>query len=165
MALTFQAKALISGTHTKTFEGQSPSNTLTFTYTKNWVDGTAVDQSDLIWIDKDRNLNATTEEIDLSGSLTDAFGDTVAFNFVTGMYIWNKNTTATETLKVGGSATNAFPLFDNSTDIYEIGPDGVFFVNEPSLAAKNVTAGTGDLLKLDAGAANITFDIAIWGRT
>lgn len=166
MTLTLTALASLTGTHTKAFEGQTPSLPVNFSDTQQYADGTALDQADIIWIDKDRILNATTEEIDLSGSLSDVWGDGVVFAKVNGLYIHNKQTTAGETLKVGGAAANAFLLFDDATDIYTIGPDGTLFISEPSLAGKAVTAGTGDLLKLDAGAtANLTFDIVIWGRS
>ena len=163
MALTFSAKALIDGTHTKVFEGQTVSNKLTFTYSKPYTDGSAIDQCSQVWIDKARNLNATTEEIDVAAALTDAYGSVVSFAKIKVIYIKNLNTVAGETLKVGGAAANAFLLFDDATDIYTIGPDGVFFISEPSVAAKTVTAATGDLLKLDAGAANINYDILIAG--
>ena len=166
MTITLTALASITGTQTKTFEGQSPSMSIDFSESHALTDGVTTSKADLIWVDKDRVLNATTEEIDLSGTLTDAFGDAVVFAKVNGIYIHNKQVTAGETLKVGGAAANAFLLFDNATDIYTIGPDGVFFLSEPSLAGKAVSAATGDLLKLDAGAtANLTFDIVIWGRS
>lgn len=165
MALTYSAKSLIDGTHTKSFEGQTVTNQLTFTYSQSYTDGTAINQANLVWIDKARNLNATTEEIDLSGALTDAFGAAVVFSKITTVKIKNLSTTAGETLKIGGAAANAFLLFDNATDIYELGPGGSFHVDEPSDAALPVAAATGDLLKLDSGAANLNFDIYIAGRS
>ena len=166
MALTITALASVAGTHTKSFEGETPSLRVAFDKSLAFTDGTVQDKADRIWIDEARVLNATTENIDLAGVLTDVFGDAVVFVKVNGIYIHNKQTAAGETLKVGGAADNAFMLFDNQTDIYTIGPDGVLFISEPSLAGKAVTAGTGDLIKLDSGAtANLTFDIVIWGRS
>ena len=165
MALTYTAKALISGTHTKVFEGQTVSNQLTFTYSQAATDGTAINQSNLVWIDKSRSLAATSEDLDISGVLADAYGAAVVFSKITTIYIKNLSIVAGETLKIGGASSNAFLLFENSSDIYELGPNGVFFINEPADAGLPVTASTGDLLKLDSGAATLTFDIFIAGRS
>ena len=166
MALTFTALCSVIGTHTKVFEGQTASLPIAFADSEEITDGITIDKSDLIWIDQDRILNATTENIDLSGALTDVFGDTVAFAKVNGIYIHNKMTTAAQDLKVGGAAVNAFLLFDNATDIRSVGPDGKLVIVEPSLAGITVTPGTGDILKLNAGAVvNLKFDIIIWGRS
>jgi hypothetical protein len=166
MALNLTVAASVIGTHTKSFEGQSPALTVEFVYSQVMSDGVVKDAADIIWMDKDRILNATTEEIDLAGTLTDVFGDAVVFVIVNGIYIFNQQTAAGEDLIVGGAAANAFLLFDDATDQRSIGPGGALFISEPSLAGIPVTAGTGDLLKLDAGAtANLKFDILIWGRS
>lgn len=149
----------------KTFDSATINAPFSFSVSDDLADGTAIDQADMAWWDTDRNLNATTENIDLAGSLTDAFGATATFVKVKGILVHNKNTTAGETLKIGGAASNAFLLFDNATDIYELGPDGVFVVWEPSAAALPVTASTGDILKMDAGSANITYDIVVVGTS
>lgn len=166
MPLTFTALCSLVGTFTKLTEGQTASFPIEFQDDENITDGTTIDKADIIWIDQNRVLNATAENIDLAGSLTDVYGDAAAFVKVNGIYIHNKQTAVGETLKVGGASSNAFLLFDNSSDIRSVGPDGKFCIIEPSLAGIAVTAGTGDILKLDAGAtANLTFDIVIWGRS
>jgi len=165
MSLTFTALVSLLGSHTKLFEGQTATMPISFTDEQNVEDGVTINKSDIIWIDQNRVLNATTENIDLSGSLTDAYGDAAVFVKVNGIYIHNKQTTAGEELIIGGAAANAFLLFEDATDKKAIGPDGTFYVREPSLAGIAVTAGTGDIFKLDAGAvSNLTFDIVIWGR-
>jgi len=136
-----------------------------FNVTDQLTSGTGLDEADVLWFAKARSLAATTEELDLAGSLSDAYGSTVTAAKVKGLFIKNNSTTAGETLKIGGAAANAFLLFDNATDIYELGPNGIFFVWEPSLAGLPVTASTGDLLKMDSGASTLTYDIAVWGTS
>lgn len=128
-------------------------------------DGTgAIDTADLVWSDR-RSLASTTENLDLAGSLTDSFGATITFARIKMIAIHNRNTSVGHTLTVGGAASNAFPLFADTTDKYAIGPDGVFLIWEPSAAAKAVTASTGDILKIDAGSNTISYDIIIIGSS
>lgn len=124
----------------------------------------AVDTADYIWSDT-RSLAATTENLDLAGGLTNAFGVALTFARIKAILIHNKNTTAGNNLTVGGAASNAFPLFADDTDKYTIGPNGIFLIWEPSAAAKAVTASTGDILKMDSGASTITYDIIIVGSS
>ena len=126
--------------------------------------GTGLDQADRIFHDR-RSLAATTEELDLAGSLTDVFGAALTFVKVKGIWIKNNNTTAAQTLTVGGAASNAFLLFADATDKMAIGPNSQLFRWEPSLAGIPVTAGTGDKLKFDAGAVTISYDIVIIGTS
>lgn len=135
------------------------------TYDTALTNGTgAVDTADLIFTDT-RTLAATTENLDLAGGLTDAFGNTLTFARIKGLFIHNTNTTAGNNLTIGGAASNAFPLFADTTDKYTIGPDGNLLILEPSAAAKAVTAGTGDILKMDAGSSTIVYKIIIVGSS
>lgn len=128
------------------------------------ANGTGLDQADQLWHDT-RSLAATTENLDLAGGITNAFGTTVTFARVKGILIHNKNTTAGHTLTIGGASSAAFVLFVDTSDKYAIGPNGVFFAWEPSAAGKVVTATTADILKMDAGANTIAYDIWIIGAT
>lgn len=123
----------------------------------------AVDTGDLFWTDT-RTLAATTENLDLAGGLTNAFGATLTFARIKGLLIHNKSTTAGHTLTVGGAASNAFVLFSDTTDKYPIGPNGLFFIWEPSAAAKAVTASTGDILKIESS-HSFDYDIVILGAS
>lgn len=127
-----------------------------------FANGTGVDQIDSFWYDR-RSLAATTETLDLSGGLTDAFGTAFSFAKVKLLIVKNNNTTAGHTLKIGGNASNQFLLFTDGSDKYTLGPGGIFMVAEPCAAGLAVTAATGDILKMDAGAQTISYDILIAG--
>lgn len=130
------------------------------------VSGTSDSQSDTVWSDT-RTLTATSEELDLAGSLPaplDPSG-TVTFAEVTILAIRNKSTTSTEILAIGGAAANHFVNWvANSSDIVNIGPNGVMLLTSP-IDGYAVTAGSADKLKIDAGADTITYDILIVGRS
>ncbi len=129
--------------------------------------GTVVNEQDLLWYDIGRTLAASaSENLDLAGSLSDPFGDTITMAKLKGIYIHNKNTTAGDVLQFGNNAAHV-PLFSAVTTSFDIGPGATFFWLDPSLAGVTVTAGTGDIISLaETGAANtLTFDIAIWGTS
>ncbi|MCI0351567.1 MAG: hypothetical protein L0Z53_19260 [Acidobacteriales bacterium] len=164
MPLSSNLSLAINWNHTSALDLSTVTDNATVDYGDSLASGTGLDQCDLKFHDR-RTLSATTEELDLAGSLTDAFGQTITFAKVKGILIHNRNTTAGQTLIIGGAAANAFPLFTDVTDKYTLGPDGKFLAWEPSLAGKAVTAGTGDKLKLDAGANTVTYDIVIFGTS
>lgn len=125
--------------------------------------GTTANKADMLWYDV-RLVDAAAEDLNIDAQ-TDAFGNTVAFVEIVGLFIHNTSTTSTEILKVGGAAGNQLINWvANSSDIVQIGPDGVLFIWNP-IDAYAVTAGTGDLLKIDPGAATITYEIIVIGRS
>jgi hypothetical protein len=131
------------------------------------TDGTDADEANKVYGPVRRTLaGGANEELDLSGSLTDIFGDTVVLTKVKGLLIHNTKTDVGAKLEIGGSAANAFLLFKAANDIYTLGPNGIFFVWEPSLAGLTVTAGTGDLLKINnvsSPSVSIDYDIVVVG--
>lgn len=166
MTVTINAGASVTGNQSSTAaDGGTIKHSISHSDTTEYTDGTTANKADLVWSAKGRSLAATTENIDLAGGLTDEFGNTITFAEITAIYIHNKNTTAGETLTIGGAGANTFLLFADATDKFVIDPDGKFFFDSPSAAAKAVTAGTGDILLIDAGAATITYDIVIVGRS
>jgi len=168
MPVELTMNLLLLFNQTKTVDGflvQTEPNANTSIAQSN---GTAINEQDLLWFDKGRVLSAgASEEIDLAGSLSDAFGDTITFARVKGISIQNTNITAGDVLRVGGAASNAFPLFVDTSDKFDIGPGAYFLYQDPSEAGKPVTGGTGDLLKFEeiGGANDLTFDILIWGAS
>jgi len=130
--------------------------------------GTGDNQFDRIWTDE-RTLSATSESLDLAGSLTSQLdGTTVTFVEVGGIWLYNTATSAASVLIAGGAASNQayVGLFGAAADKIKIGALGQLFWFAPlDGGGLTVTAGTGDLLKIDAGAATITYRIALLGRS
>ena len=127
---------------------------------KGLAAGTGDNQVNLAWSDR-RSLAATSEDLDLSGGLTGAFGDTLTFSKVKVIVI--RNNDDTDNLTVGGAAANQFASWvADASDKVVIAPEGYLVLVAP-LDGYAVTAGTADLLKVDAGAATISYDIAVIG--
>ena len=128
--------------------------------------GTTADKADLLYVSKDVALSGSaTTNVDVAGSLTDAFGSTLTFVKIKMLYIHNKSTTAGNTITIG-NGTNPLLIFGTGSHTHTIGPDGRLLIWEPSLAGKAVTASTGDILKILNDTANaVTYDIAIAGTS
>ncbi len=143
----------------------TPNDTLILNLADALASGTAIDQADLLFHDE-RTLAATSEELDLAGGLTSSFGATLTFVKIKGILIRNTSETAGDILAVGGAAANAFANWvGNTSDIVNVGPNGFLLLWNPSLAGYGVTAGTADLLKIDAGANTITYEIMLIGTS
>lgn len=134
-----------------------------FTETLSLTSGIGANQVNEMF-DDDRTLaGGANEELDLSGTLLNAFGDTIAFVGVKLLYI--KNNSATETLTVGGAAATAWePWAGAAGDAVKIPPGGFILWTNPSAAGWAVAAGVTDKLKiLNSGGASTTYRIVILG--
>lgn len=100
-----------------------------------FTDGLIIDRADKKFADR-RTVTAAAENLDLAGGLTDAFGIALTFAKIKCIAIHNLSVVVGETLTIGGHASAAFPLFSDPTDKYVLGPNGIFFLWEPSLAGK-----------------------------
>lgn len=133
-----------------------------------FASGTGDYQFDRVWSDE-RTLTATSEDLDLAGVLTSQLdGSTVTFVEIGGIFIYNKATAAASRLSVGGASANQayVGLFAANNDIVKVGALGSFqWVAPLDGGGLTVTAGTGDTLKIDAGAATITYQIILLGRS
>lgn len=137
------------------------------TVTDSLANGTGVDSADLIWHDVRSLAASTSEDLDLAGGVSDQFGATVTFARVRGLVIRNQTTTAGHILEVGGASSNDWAgWLGASGDVVKVGPDGCLFIWNPAAAAFAVTAGTGDILKINnTGSASTTYQIAVIGAS
>jgi hypothetical protein len=130
--------------------------------------GTTANNADIVFFDVRTVASATNDDIDLAGSLSDAFGATitaaelVALMIINGPRTGAANTTA---LTVGGGS-NPVVGFTSGT-IGPILPGGIMLLaagHGSGLGA--VTAGTGDILRIaNASGAAATYQIAVIART
>jgi hypothetical protein len=128
--------------------------------------GTGSGQSDLMFSDTRTLAASGTENIDLAGSLTDAFGTTLTFVTIKVIKICAA-TANTNNVVVGGAATNTLlGVFSDATDKIAVKPQGCFIWVAPKVGA-TVTASTGDILLIanSAGSTGVTYDIIIIGTS
>src|SRR3990172_6448394 len=94
----------------------------------SFTDGAGADQADVVWSDERTLAASATEDLDLAGGLTDAFGTAITFARVKGIYI-EADSTNTNNVFVGGAALNAFAtLFGDATDKIVLRPGGALLL-------------------------------------
>lgn len=127
-----------------------------------FTSGTGSGQASKLFSDQRSLSSGGTENLDLAGSLADAFGTTITFATVKGIII-EAATTNTVDVTFGGAASAQFvgPL-GSVTDTIAVRPGGVILLVAPQ-TGWTVTATTADLLKVLAGAAASTYNITIIG--
>lgn len=107
---------------------------------------------------------AATTTLDLAGGLTDAFGNTLTFAKVKGLFVQCPKANV-GAVQIGGNATSAFngPLGGTTPKLATMA-GGVTSLVHPG-AGWTVTASTGDILKLTNADANnaATANVVIWG--
>lgn len=129
----------------------------------SWSDGLVIDTADKVYAAR-LALSTTPTDLDLAGSLTDPLGAAVTFAKVNGIYLKNRSTTAAEIVTLGGDAA-AILLGGAATHTLKVGPNGMLWIANPSLAGYAVTGTTGDILQLVADAGTPSVDIVIIGRS
>ena len=154
------------------YVGASVSSTLTDKIAgviESWTiaNGTGANQADIMWHDQRTLAASTSEDLDLSGVLTDSFGVSVALARVKAIIVSAASANG-GLIQVGGASSNQFINWvANASDIIQIRAGGFMLLVAPDATAYAVTATTGDLLKIanTDGAAAGTYDIYIIGAS
>lgn len=129
--------------------------------------GTAAGQADLLFADTRTLTDGTTEDIDLAGSLTDAFGNTIGNARVKALYVKAANGNTTD-LTLGADVGAPWATFLNSTGTITLRPGASIqlIAGEGDATAYEVTATTADILQVANGAgADADYDIVVIGAS
>ncbi|MET8765473.1 hypothetical protein [Streptomyces sp. NPDC004658] len=109
-----------------------------------------------------------TDDLDLAGVLTDAFGNTITYAKVKGLVI-AAAAANTNNVVIGNAASSAWATLLNATGTLTLRPGAVFAAIAGSVdaTAYSVTASTGDVLRLanSGGGSTVTYDICIVGTS
>lgn len=147
----------------KALDLDTATDPLLYTLTNNLSNGTATGNASQLWHDQ-RSLNASaTEDLDLAGGVTNAFGVTVTFVKVK-IVIVKASSGNTNDVQVTRKATTGIPLFMADGDGIALGP-GEFFVYGSPTTGKTITDTTDDTLTFtnSAGGTSVTYDIILVG--
>jgi hypothetical protein len=128
--------------------------------------GTGANQADLIFTDTRTLAASATEDLDLAGVLVGAFGATLTFARVKGLFIVAAAAN-TNNVNITRPAANGVPLFLAASDGVAVRPGGWFAMSAPDATGYPVTAATGDLVTLTNSAAStsVTYDVIIIGSS
>lgn len=138
------------------------------TWTQSFASGTGADQAQIHWHDQITLNSGASLTLDLDTTAqggdqycNNGFGD-CKFTKVKAVLVKLSTATAGYKLEVGG-ALNPVPLFKDTSDIAIVQAEGFLLLTAP-VDGVAVTAGTGDLLKLNNPSAGaVTFDIVLIG--
>lgn len=157
----------ISGKYQKEWDiGGNIVDTLSISLSNALTNGTGSNNANLFFRDRRSVTAGAPDDIDLAGSLTDIFGQSLTFVEIAGMAIYNRSTTAAEKLEVGGDAGAAFETWVKTAgDVIIVPAGGLFLLTAPIDGDFTVTAGTDDILQIVSASGTISYDILIWGRS
>jgi len=143
----------------------SVSYPLVYSSTNNFADGVGADQAKEIWSDTRTLTASATENLDLAGVLTDAFGNVITFTKIKALIIKADPANVNDVI-IGNHATAACLLgFGAAAHTWAIKPGGLFVVVSPDTNGYAVTATTADMLKVlnSAGSTSVTYTAIIIG--
>ncbi|MER7047733.1 hypothetical protein [Streptomyces jumonjinensis] len=141
---------------------------LAFRRAVHLADGVTAGRADEVFHDRRSIAASGSEDLDLVGVLTDAFGGTVALARVKGIFI-SAAATNTNNVVIGASATNTWSTLLGATGTITLRPGATLGVmaGDADAVGYAVTPTTGDLLKVaNSGAGSaVSYDIVIIGAS
>jgi len=165
MAITLKnVKHIVAlmGTQTSTasVDAKPPTQEINFAPHNIFSHGTGANAADNRW-EYTAELVSTSVTFDLTGGVTDKFGNGLTFTKGKVVTIANMSKTAGDNLTLTGD------FFDTNftsacTFSHVLGPLGIFSVSSPGVGL-TVTAGSADAVKIDAGVKTITYMISVLG--
>jgi hypothetical protein len=163
MSLTTSVNVSIQANNTRTLDQRIATDTIPFSVIATLADGTGAGKNNKVFYDERTLADGATEDLDMSGALTDGFGQAVVFTKIRLIAIFSvaANTTL---LTVGGDAASV-PIFGAVNDVLSVAPGGAFVLYNPSLAGIGVTATTGDIIQVaNAAGAEAVYRILVCGE-
>lgn len=164
----------LSAASQKALDLSTPTDQVALSQTLAYAFGTGAEKANQIWHDRRALAGGASEELDLAGTLENAYGAAATFAKVRGIVVLNRSGEALGAhpvtdaeIAVGGAAANEFlGPFQAAGDALGIPAGGVLVIATPDADAWAVTADTADLLKIENldGADEALYDIVIWGE-
>ena len=156
----------LDATYTSPLDLSTTINTLGFTRQFNLATGTGAGQADKIWHDERTLTASSVEDLDLAGSLVDAFGTTLTFARVKGVVVY-ANPANTNNVVLGNVTNGIVAWFGAATHTISVRPGGVFAILATDATTYTVTPGTADLLHVaNSGAGtSVTYDVVVVGSS
>lgn len=166
MALTSEARIKLSASQTGTADLGTPRFSPIHEFIAAFASGTGANQADLYWSDTRTLAASATEDLDLAGSLTDAFGATITMAEVVAIMVTAASGNTNNV--VLGDATSPVALFGGTNPTISVKPGGAFIIIAPNAAGQfTVGAGTTDDLKVanSSSGTGVTYTISVLGRS
>lgn len=166
MALNSRITLRTESTLSSALDLVTASVPLDYTARIDLASGTGAGAADMQWSDQRTLAASGTENLDLAGSLTGPFGNTLTFARIKAVIV-KASSGNTNDVQVTRPASNGAPLFLAAGDGVALPPGGLFAWVAPNAAGAAVTAGTGDLITVtnSAGTTGVTYDVIVIGAS
>ncbi|MEV2249402.1 hypothetical protein AB0I94_02395 [Streptomyces sp. NPDC050147] len=155
-------------TQTKALDLTTTSDPLIFRRAVSLLNGTTAGKADRVFHDRRTLAASATEDLDLAGALTDAFGASLTFVRIKGLFI-SAAVPNTNNVVIGAAGANPWATLLNTTGTVALRPGASLGVmaGDQDPTAYTVTAGTGDQLKVtNSGAGTpVTYDVIVIGAS
>lgn len=166
MTATATLKLSLLATLTKALDLATPESALQYVKNLALDDGEGANAIESIWHDQ-RTLSASaSENLDLAGGLTDAYGDAITFNKIKLLLVYAAAGNTNNVLVGGAASAQWVGWVGDATDVVIVRPGGLLLLTAPDATGMPVVATTGDLLKVanSAGSTSVTYDIVLLGE-
>lgn len=166
MPLTSVLTARIEANYTKALDLTTGQTALDYAKRLSWASGVAINQADLVFTDTRTIAASGNEDLDLAGSLVDAYGTTLTFARLKVLLVVAAAANANN-VRVTRPASNGVPIFLAASDGLDVRPGGFAFLAAPDATAYAVTAGTGDLINVanSSSGTSVTYDVVLIGAS
>ncbi len=140
----------------------APDGAFAKSYSEQLTDGTGSGKAQVVFADQRTLVGSAADSLDLAGGLTDQFGATITFTKIKSIMILPAAANA-EDLAIGGGSNPFIGWFADVSDVENVPAGGCSF-HAYHTTGWAVTAATGDILEITAGAGGATYDIVIVGE-
>ncbi|MGA5424526.1 hypothetical protein [Streptomyces lavendulocolor] len=169
MALSSAASVSLAGTLSAALDLGRASFPFGLAKSVSLADGTGAGKADRVFTDTRTLAASASEDLDLAGVLTDAFGASITFAKVKALMVVAAAANSNNVI-VGGASSNGFISWvGGATHTVTVRPGGALalLAGETDATGYAVTAGTADLLKIaNSGAgSSVTYSVAILGTS
>lgn len=163
MALTTTVDLTITANQTKVLDQRTLTDPIRMLLNATLADGTGAGKANKVFYDERTLATGATEDLDLTGVLTDSFGTTLTFAKVRLIVI--KAAAANTTILTVGNGTTPFVFLGTGTHTTVLDAGDALMLYKGGVNGIPVTATTGDILKVaNAAGASATYQILIVGE-
>jgi hypothetical protein len=144
----------------------SRSAPLSVGFRKALTNGTGANQANLVWSDQRTIAASGNDDLDLAGTLTDAFGATITFARIKTLMIKAADTNVNNVV-VGGASSTFATWVTGTNPAVLVRPGGLLVLSASDATAYAVTATSADTLRITNGGAgtSVVYDIILIGSS
>ena len=168
MATSLSASVTAGMSWTYVTTGTNPStNQNSFSYAQSFVNGTALNQADLLYVTTGTIAASGSLNVDLNAAVNDFFGNSVVMLRLKAMYVQLTTDTAAASILIGNGTNPLINWVGSGTHTVRVRNGGVLVLCAPDATAYAITAGTGDVLKFlnEDGSNTATYKLGFIGAS